>query len=170
MKITKLYISLFIFFLSCAKDDNSEASNDFFANQRDKIWAFTEINISGVETTYVSFYEGTMKYIKSSDNQSVCYEKFLGQVNDIVHPIEGWRCNISNNIILNKSNELQIETIVTEPDGTFKYSYVVTLIVNNENLSYFNVENDATFIGFNAKEYLSEIDLSYDDCEIDYIL
>ena len=170
MKIYKLFTLLFIIFLSCAKDDTSEATNDFFTNQANKIWAYTEININGVETTYISFSEGTMKYNKLSNNQTVCYKKFLGQVNDIIHPIDGFRCSISNNIILNKSNELHLETIVTEPDGTYKYSYIVALKVSNEKLSYFNLENDATFIGFIAEEYSNETDLNFNDCKIDYIL
>tara|TARA_B100001057_G_scaffold418748_1_gene438156 strand:- start:1110 stop:1616 length:507 start_codon:yes stop_codon:yes gene_type:complete len=164
-----LFINL-LFFLSCSKENNSVNDDNFFLNQSQKIWSYTEITSSGTETRYISFLNGTMSYILLSDGQQYCYQKFLGEINNISHPIDGFQCNVSNQIISNKSNELQIETVVTDTEGVFKYRYVVTLLVNDENLSYFNSEENAKYIGFIARLYGGDLSLDFNDCEVDYIL
>ena len=163
-----LFINL-LFFLSCSKENNS-VNDDFFLNQNQKIWSYTEITSLGSETRYISFLNGTMNYVLLSDGQQYCYQKFLGEINNISHPIDGFQCNISNQIISNNSNELQIETVVTDTEGIFKYRYVVTLLVNDENLSYFNSEENAKYIGFVARLYSGDLSLDFNDCEVDYIL
>jgi hypothetical protein len=163
-----LFINL-LFFLSCSKENNS-VNDDFFLNQNQKIWSYTEITSLGSETRYISFLNGTMNYILLSDGQQYCYQKFLGEINNISHPIDGFQCNISNQIISNNSNELQIETVVTDTEGIYKYRYVVTLLVNDENLSYFNSEENAKYIGFIARLYSGDLSLDFNDCEVDYIL
>mgnify|MGYP001189665959 FL=1 len=164
-----LFINL-LFFLSCSKENNSVNDDNFFLNQSQKIWSYTEITSLGTETRYISFLNGTMNYILLSDGQQYCYQKFLGEINNISHPIDGFQCNISNQIISNKSNELQIETVVTDTEGVFKYKYVVTLLVSGENLSYFNSEENAKYIGFVARLYSGDLSLDFNDCEVDYIL
>ena len=159
-----------LFFLCCSKENNPVNADNFFLNQSQKIWSYTEITSSGSETRYISFLDGTMNYVLLSDGQQYCYKKFLGKINNIAHPIDGFQCNISNQIISNKSNELQIETTVTDIDGVFKYKYVVTLLANGENLSYFNSEENAKYIGFIARLYSGDLSLDFNDCEIDYIL
>tara|TARA_B100001778_G_scaffold164650_1_gene135324 strand:+ start:285 stop:788 length:504 start_codon:yes stop_codon:yes gene_type:complete len=163
-----LFINL-LFFLSCSKENNS-VNDDFFLNQNQKIWSYTEITSLGSETRYISFLNGTMNYVLLSDGQQYCYQKFLGEINNISHPIDGFQCNISNQIISNNSNELQIETVVTDTEGIFKYRYVVTLLVNDENLSYFNSEENAKYIGFIARLYSGDLSIDFNDCEVDYIL
>ena len=163
-----LFINL-LFFLSCSKENNS-VNDDFFLNQNQKIWSYTEITSLGSETRYISFLNGTMNYVLLSDGQQYCYQKFLGEINNISHPIDGFQCNISNQIISNKSNELQIQTVVTDTEGVFKYRYVVTLLVNDENLSYFNSEENAKYIGFIARLYSGDLSIDFNDCEVDYIL
>ena len=163
-----LFINL-LFLLSCSKE-NSSVNDDFFLNQNHKIWSYTEITSLGSETRYISFLNGTMNYVLLSDGQQYCYQKFLGEINNISHPIDGFQCNISNQIISNNSNELQIETVVTDTEGIFKYRYVVTLLVNDENLSYFNSEENAKYIGFIARLYSGDLSIDFNDCEVDYIL
>jgi len=163
-----LFINL-LFLLSCSKE-NSSVNDDFFLNQNQKIWSYTEITSLGSETRYISFLNGTMNYVLLSDGQQYCYQKFLGEINNISHPIDGFQCNISNQIISNNSNELQIETVVTDTEGIFKYRYVVTLLVNDENLSYFNSEENAKYIGFIARLYSGDLSIDFNDCEVDYIL
>ena len=164
-----LFINL-LFFLSCSKENNSVNDDNFFLNQSQKIWSYTEITSLGTETRYISFLNGTMIYVLLSDGQQYCYQKFLGEINNISHPIDGFQCNISNQIISNKSNELQIETVVTDTEGVFKYKYVVTLLVSGENLSYFNSEENAKYIGFVARLYSGDLSLDFNNCQVDYIL
>ncbi len=156
--------------LCCSKENNSVNADNFFLNQSQKIWSYTEINSLGTETRYISFLNGAMHYILLSDGKKYCYKKFLGKINNISHPIDGFQCNISNQIISNKSNELQIETTVTDTEGVFKYKYVVTVLVNGENLSYFNSEENAKYIGFVARLNSGDLTLDFNDCEVDYIL
>tara|TARA_Y100000996_G_scaffold400552_1_gene370650 strand:+ start:481 stop:987 length:507 start_codon:yes stop_codon:yes gene_type:complete len=166
----KFLIINLLLLLSCGKENNSDNPDNFFLNQSQKIWSYTEINSSGSETRYISFLNGTMHYILFSDGKQYCYKKFLGKINNISHPIDGFQCNISNQIVSNKLNELQIETTVTDTEGVFKYNYIVTLLVNGDNLSYFNQEDDAKYIGFVAKVYNGDLSLDFNDCEVDYIL
>tara|TARA_B110000971_G_scaffold104723_1_gene107545 strand:+ start:25 stop:546 length:522 start_codon:yes stop_codon:yes gene_type:complete len=159
---------------SCSKGDDSSIGN-FFENQSGKIWSFTYSNDDRAPfTLYHSFSDGTLKTTQYFGGQRYCTEKFLGTINNISHPYLRWQCNITNEIIVNKSNELQIETIVTDPDGTLRYTYVITLKVNGDNLvGSSSDEGDDKVIGdglIGGTIYYGNLDLDFTNCEIEYII
>ena len=94
----------------------------------------------------------------------------ITQIGGLVNDPKLKEIQLMHDEISNKLNELQIETTVTDTEGVFKYNYIVTLLVNGDNLSYFNQEDDAKYIGFVAKVYNGDLSLDFNDCEVDYIL
>ena len=68
----------------------------------------------------------------------------------------------------------QIETIVTDPDGTLRYTYVITLKVNGDNLvGSSSDEGDDKVIGdglIGGTIYNGNLDLDFTNCEIEYII
>ena len=170
-----LLILLFVPLLnSCSKGDDS-SSGDFFENQSGKIWSYTyTYDDQTTSTIYHSLSDGTLKTTEYFDGQFYCRKIFLGTINNISHPNNGWECNITNEIIVNKSNELQIETIVTDPDGTLRYTYVITLKITGDNLvGSSSDEGDAKVFGdglFGGTIYNGNLDLDFTNCEIEYII
>ena len=172
-----LFVLLFVPLVSCSSDDDS-SSGDFFENHQNKIWKYTitdtyTFNDTSVTTTwdvYIGFPNRTFNYAAFEDDGSYfCETLFIGAKNNYYDQEldnvfgEGAEVNFTTEIIVNKANELQIETITSSLDGSKVYPTIFKFIVNGDNITY-TFDDDGYTDTFNGEIYNGNLDINFNNC------
>ena len=163
-------------FNSCSKSDDT-SSGEFFANHQNKIWVDTVDEGSfGIFTYYIGFSNGTYNFAAYEDDRSYfCNNLIIGTKNNF-YDVEwenvfgkGAEINFTTAIIVNKANELQIESIFTSLDGSKTYTILYTFIVNGDNLTL-TLNDDGFNDTLNLKIYNGNLDINFNNCQSNYAI
>ena len=182
MKKLHLFL-LFVPLFSCSSDDDS-SNGDFFENHQNKIWTFTYtepgFNIGAV--AYIGFLNRKYNYAGFEDDGSYfCETLFLGTKNNYYDQEldnvfgEGAEVNVTTEIIVNKANELQIETITSSlaflsgpyniHDGSKVYPTTFKFIVNGDNITYTFIEGNGGYTDiYDGEIYNGNLDINFNNC------
>ena len=160
-------------FNSCSKSDDT-SSGEFFANHQNKIWTDTYVDNYGSTNYYTGFSNGTVNSSAyEEDGSYFCDALFIGAKNNLYDAElenvfgKGAEVNLTTAIILNKANELQIETIITSLDGSKTYTKLYTFIVNGDNLT-FTLNDNGYKETVTSKIYNGNLDINFNNCQSYY--
>ena len=78
--------------------------------------------------------------------------------------------NFTTAIIVNKANELQIETITKSLDGSITYTYLISFKVNGDNLTTTTNDDGEITDTINSSIYNGNLDINFNNCQTLYAL
>ena len=144
-----------------------------YSNHQNKIWMFSEDGIN----YYTGFSNRTYNLASfgAVGESDYCQTLFIGTKNNHYDEEldnvfgDGAKVNFTTAIILNKANELEIETITKSLDGSITYNILISFKVNGDNLTY--TFNDSGYIyTSNSTIYNGNLDVNFTNCETTYLL
>ena len=165
---------LFLLFVPLVNSCNS--NDDFFANHQNKIWVDTAFDGFDNVNYYTEFSNGTVNTVNyGSDGIYYCETQFIGEknnydVNDYINSSlanffgKDSKVNVTSAIILNKADELQIESITKSLDGSITNIALFSYKVNGDNLTI-TLNDNGTIDTYNASIYNGNLDINFNNCE-----
>ena len=158
---------LFLLFVPIVNSCNS--NDDFFANHQNKIWLDTAFDGYDNVNYYTGFSNGTVNTVNyGSDGIYYCETQFIGEKNNYYDEslarVFGGEVNITSAIIVNKADELQIESITQSLDGSTTDIILFSYKVNGDNLT-FTINDNGTIDTYNGLIYNGNLDINFNNCE-----
>lgn len=154
--------------------NSCNSNDDFFANHQNKIWMDTASDGFDNINYYTGFSNRKVNTVNyGNDGSYYCETQFIGEINNYSDEKnnyftkifgKGAKVNVTSGIIVNKANELQIESITKSLDGSITHIVLFSYKVNGDNLTM-TTNEDGTTETYNASIYNGNLDINFNNCE-----